>query len=293
MVYPEDDDEYLTRLEEIFYAKKIKWCGREFTDGSYSFDPELYDKVLSMPEPVLASDLATFLYTLTWLGNSLDPTKVVDPKARLQHFLDRRFKSKSPTSRKGKPLEGVHLSDFGSGETESSAFVKLKDTLHHAIRVAVPKKDMRLCLFTDASFDGCSIIVTQVDPAELHKPVLSTDQRHEIVFVTSHRWDEPQSRWHVSSLEAYLIIVALQSLDWLFLGRDLKIYMDHRNLAYTFNPEQTTPKTTLIRLQRWALIIQTQRYSIEPAIGKKCLHCLGEHWPRLLRRRFGQQLDGR
>ena len=283
LVYAEDDDEYLTRLEEIFaryeqyqvklaikkctfYAKKIKWCGREFTDGSYSFDPELYDKVLSMPEPVLASDLASFLYTLTWLGNSLDPTKVVDPKARLQRFLDRIFKSKSPTSRKGKLLEGVHLSDFGWGETESSAFAKLKDALHHAIRVAVPKKDMQLCLFTDASFEGCSIIVTQVDPAELHKPVL--DQRHEIVFVTSHRWTEPQSRWHVSSLEAYPIIFALQRLDWLFLGRHLKIYMDHRNLAYIFNPEQTTPKTTLMRLQRWALIIQAQRYSIEHIPGE-------------------------
>lgn len=40
-----------------------------------------------MPEPTLATDLASFLYTVTWLSNSLDPTRVVDSKAVLQTFL--------------------------------------------------------------------------------------------------------------------------------------------------------------------------------------------------------------
>ena len=106
LVFVGNDDEYLSRLEQIFaryeeynvklaikkctfYARKIKWCGREFENGRYSYDPDLYDKVLSMPEPTLATGPASFHHTVTWLGNSLNPTDVVGPKAVLQRLFGR------------------------------------------------------------------------------------------------------------------------------------------------------------------------------------------------------------
>ena len=125
------DDENLSRLEQIcaryeeynvklaikkctFYAGKIKWGGgREFENDRYSYDQDLYDKVLSMPKPALATDLASFLHTITWLGNSRNRTDVVGPKAVLQRFLDGIFKTQSQSSRKCKLLEGLALDDFG------------------------------------------------------------------------------------------------------------------------------------------------------------------------------------
>ena len=94
------------------------------------------------------------------------------------------------------------------------------------------------------------------------------EQKHEIIFMTTHRWDETEARWHISSQEAFPIVFALNRLDYLFVGRKINIFMDHKNLAYIFNPDKETPKTTLNRLQRWALIIQSRQYCIRHIAGE-------------------------
>ena len=165
------------------------------------------------------------------------------PKLCCSVFLDGIFKTRSQPNRKGKLLEGLVLDDFGWSDTERTAFSAIKHALHHAIWMAVPAPNTQLCLFTDASIEGCSIIiVTQVDPAALDKPVM--DQRHQIVLVTSHRWTDAQRRWHVSSLEAYPIIFALQRLDWLFQGRVSKSSWTIATWLF-FNPDSTSPVLAL------------------------------------------------
>lgn len=100
-------------------------------------------------------------------------------------------------------LVGVHIADCKWTEKEREAFKALKQCLYNAIRLAVPQKEKQLCLFTDASSTGCSIVVTQTDPTELDKPLL--EQKHEIVFITTHRWTDTELNWHVSSQEVYPI----------------------------------------------------------------------------------------
>ena len=287
LVWGEDETEYLDRLDEILgryethnvklnfpkcqlYKRKLVWGGRELSEDGYCYDPNFYDKVLETPEPELAIELHDFLFALGWIQDSLEPFGILEAKSILADFLSELFKSKTPNgkapSRKKKTLVGMKLKDFGWGTKQQKAFKKCLEIVHKAIRVAVPDKTKELCLFTDASTVGCSILVTQAEAQELSKPI--REQKHEIIFMTTHRWDETEARWHISSQEAFPIVFALNRLDYLFAGRKINIFMDHKNLAYIFNPDKETPKTTLNRLQRWALIIQSRQYCIRHIAGE-------------------------
>ncbi len=291
LVFGNTVDEFLDRLTLIleryekynvklnfakcqFFRRKIVWCGREFTEEGYSFDPKYYDKVLAIPTPELATELHSFVHSLQWIQTTLVPFGLLEAKGVLQDFLQKIFMIKTPKSTsKNKPagqkkryLAGVKLIDFGWSQREQEAFEKCKQIIHKAIRLAVPDPTQELCLFTDASSFGCSIIVTQSPAEELLKPL--REQQHAIVFLTTHKWTEAESRWHVSSQEAYPVIFALKRLDYLFAGRKLNIFMDHRNLEYILNPQKETSKTTLMRLQRWSLIIQSYQYCIRHISGE-------------------------
>ncbi|MFK7806887.1 MAG: RNase H-like domain-containing protein [Saprospiraceae bacterium] len=282
-----DENQYLQRLDDLlgryalwdvklnfakceFYAKKLTWCGREFSAKGYCYDAKYYDKVLDTPEPELATELHDFIFAVGWIQDSLEPFGVLEAKGLLMNFLNKCFEVKTPkgkkSSRKKKNLVGIKLREHGWGTVESDAFKKVLKTVHEAIKMAVPDPDKEFCLFTDASNTGCSIVVTQTDKEELSKPI--TEQSHQIVFLTTHKWTEQEVKWHISSQEAYPVVFALERLDYLFAGKRINIFMDHKNLIYIFEPEAATSKTTLMRLQRWALIIQSSNYCIRHISGE-------------------------
>jgi len=247
-----------------FFRTKILWCGRELTEGTWTFDPELYQKILDAPTPATAIELADFLFAITWLQNSL--FDILDAKALLNEFINVVYKRRNARTRKKKLLMGAKLSDHGWTEEHQAAYDHLKKRVAEAVRLAIPDPKKRLCLFTDASLQGCSILVTQTMLEELSKYV--KDQRHEIVFLTTHKWSDTEKRWHVSCQEAYPIVFSIQRLEYLFAGRKISIFTDHKNLAHIFEPDKETPKTTLARLQRWSLLLQAQSYKIEHIEGK-------------------------
>jgi hypothetical protein len=72
----------------------------------------------------------------------------------------------------------------------------------------------------------------------------------------------------VSCQEAFPIVFGFQRLEHLFAGRQVRVFTDHKNLAHIFEPSKETPKTTLARLQRWALLLQAQWYKIDHIDGK-------------------------
>ena len=286
LVFARNEDEYLDRLEQILqryekykvkqnlrkcelFRTKVVWCGREFYNGTYTFASKYYDKVLETPEPEYAVDLMSFLFSIQWLSISLDPLGILEAKGPLIEIIDRIYQVKNPKgSRKKKLLVGVKLKDFGWGIRESEAFKKCLQIIQKAIRLAIVDERKVMCLFTDASAsEGCAIIITQCSPEELEKPV--EEQRHELIFLTTHKWTKQEIRWHISSQECYPIIFAINRFDYIFAGRHVRIFMDHKNLKYILEPDKTTSKTTLMRLSRWALLIQSQRYTIYDIAGKE------------------------
>lgn len=281
LVFGATEDEFLSNLETVlhryknfnvklalnkchFFSKKILWCGRELCGGTWTFDPDHYKKILDAPTPETAVELADFLFAITWLQSSL--IGILEAKALLTDFVNNVYQKREAKTRKKKHLVGVKLVDYGWEVQHQTAYEHLKKCVAEAVRLAVPDRMKQLCLFTDASLQGCSILVTQVIHGELEKKV--RDQKHEIVFLTTHKWNDTEERWHVSCQEAYPIVFSIQRLDYLFAGRSIRIFTDHKNLAHIFEPSRETPKTTLARLQRWALLIQAQTYKIEHIEGK-------------------------
>jgi hypothetical protein len=182
-------------------------------------------------------------------------------------FLTKVFGEVSKNgSRKKLLLKGKKLSTYGWSDKEEEAYKGCMELLQQAVSFAVLDPRKKLCLFTDASQTGCSIVVTQTSSELVSSSVLDDD--HEIVFINAHVWNQAEANWHISSQEAYPIVMAIEKLQHLFAGRFLHIFTDHFNLETIFDPcTIINNKTALHRLARWALIIQSQQYSIKSIPG--------------------------
>ena len=93
LVYGADEDQYLTRLDEILgryeehnvklnfpkghvYRSKLVWGGRELSKNGYCYDPKFYDKGLETPEPVPAVELHDYIFRRGSFHRDQHPAKV-------------------------------------------------------------------------------------------------------------------------------------------------------------------------------------------------------------------------
>ncbi|KAH9090698.1 hypothetical protein LEN26_018867, partial [Aphanomyces euteiches] len=105
-----------------------------------------------------------------------------------------------------------------------------------------------MCLFTDASDTGWSIIVTQVLSFDADVPI--KDQQHQMLVCQSGMFTGAQLNWSMIEKEAYPIARACDKLNYLLMRPDgFRMYCDHENLIQ--------------KLTRWAAIIGGYRYVIE------------------------------
>ncbi|ETV69573.1 hypothetical protein H257_14705 [Aphanomyces astaci] len=102
--------------------------------------------------------------------------------------------------------------------------------------VSHPRDDATMCLFTNASDYGWSIVVTQVVGFDDDSPV--QEQRHELLYVSWGCLRAPSRRDVV------------------------KMYYDHKNLIHVFAPGEEWKAHTRGKLMRWAAIIGGYRYEI-------------------------------
>ncbi|POM74029.1 Hypothetical protein PHPALM_9063 [Phytophthora palmivora] len=92
--------------------------------------------------------------------------------------------------------------------------------------------DAELCVFTDASLFGFSIVVTQ------------------------------EVTWQQG--EAFPIVKACNDLEYLLLRpRGFRLFCDHANLIYIFAPHDELKKHVRDRLQRWAMRLRGLHYHVE------------------------------
>ena len=132
-------------------------------------------------------------------------------------------------------------------------------SLHHT------KPDYDRCLFTDASLESYSIVITQVHPEEFSKPL--PEQNHLPLAFFSRSFRGSSARWAIPEKEAFPIIDSIQRFDYLVIyDRKLRIFTDHRNLMFIFNQETTSvpyKQHTLDKLYRWSLKLTSLDYIIE------------------------------
>jgi hypothetical protein len=257
----EHDIKFNLKKCELF-TRRVKFCGRIFTTEGVQHDPDRIEALQAIPQPRTARDLQQFLMAAQWMSRSIpEYNKRVQC---LQDIFEQCMRDQP--SRKKSVARQVRLSRYGWAPGHALAFEQLKMAIVSCVRLAYPRKDMVQCMFTDASDDCASGMVTQIPIEDEEKPIQF--QRHEPLGFVGHRFNETEKNWSVAEKEGFAIKDTMQKLDYLLqMRKKFKLFCDHKNLVTIFSPRNVS-KPTAQKLQRWALDIQRFRYEIEHISGE-------------------------
>ncbi|TMW59220.1 hypothetical protein Poli38472_007365 [Pythium oligandrum] len=278
LLYAEDVDTYLEKLTELLgladtfgfklsatksqvYKREVKWCGKRISGDGVSHDPERIQALKEVPYPSNAGELQQFVCSTNWMRDSIiDYARVVRP---LQDKLDQALAKSSKRTKRAASAIPITLDD-----REKTAFDDVKDSLASAAMLVYPKQDAEMCLLTDASDIGWSVIVTQV--TKWNDQVGVEEQKHELLVCMSGTFTGAQKNWSVIEKEAYPIVTACDKLSYLLMRpRGFRMHCDHRNLIHVFAPSVEVKKHVRGKLLRWAMRLMEYRYTIEHIDGAK------------------------
>ena len=99
---------------------------------------------------------------------------------------------------------------------------------------------------------------------------------HEPLGFLSGSFKGSQLRWATVDKEGFAIVNTFRRLEYLLWG-GVRIFTDHRNLKYIFNPEEcvtTVTKAMAQRLENWKGVLGQYRYQIEHIPGER--NCWGD-----------------
>jgi len=169
-------------------------------------------------------------------------------------------------SRKEKALATFKLEWNNELET---AFRSLQNKISQAVSLAILDPEKVICVFTDSSLRFWSLFVTQIPYEDLHKDF--HDQNHEPIAIMQNNWSDTELKHHISELEAAPCVYAFERLDYLFYASKhaIRVYIDHKNIRYIFQPPKLLAKHVLGRLHRWGIKLAGFNYIIADIPGER------------------------
>ncbi|KAE8960197.1 hypothetical protein PR001_g30462, partial [Phytophthora rubi] len=248
----------LNMEKSSLFELEILWCGRYFSAAGVRHDPMRVDALSTLPLPATVADLQRFVFATNWLHDSLpDYTRVIAP---LHAKLEAEKKKIGKRNR-----NAVQVATQWSRE-ERDAFQDVVSLVRDSALMVHPDPDADLCVFTDASLSGFSIVVTQVRQWQFGVAVEQQD--HQLVICKGGMFKDSQLNWTVIEKEAYPIVKACNDLEYLLLRpKGFRLFCDHANLIYIFAPHDELKKHVRDRLQRWAMRLCGFHYRIEHISG--------------------------
>ena len=276
LLYGRNMDEYIVNLTKMLdklesagfklslkksepVKNEVKWCGRIIDKQGVRHDPARIQALTDLSYPKTARDVMQFLCASGWMRSSIvDYARIAEP---LNKKLQDVTKGMKKTKRVANGVK-IDLNKF-----EKDAYDTLKEAIVNTAALAFPKPDAKMCMFTDASDLGWSIIITQVlkwDPE-----ILAHEQEHELLHCASGIFTGAQVNWSIVEKECYPVAKACSTLDHLLMRPDgFTIYCDHRNLVHMFNPREDIKKHIRGKLLRWGLQMSQYRYKLEHVAGE-------------------------
>ena len=180
------------------------------------------------------------------------------------------------------------LEQVGWSTEQDQALQRIKDALVAMVPLKHPDPTKEVCWFTDASLDHWGAVVTQVPTADIGEPL--DEQQHEPLAFLSGKFVGAPSRWAIVEKEAFAIVESCKRLEYLLLREQgFRVFTDHRNLAYIFDPLATDSNMARYqadKLQRWAMTLTRFKYQIEHVAGEDNV------WGDLLSRWGATKSDG-
>ncbi|ETV83520.1 hypothetical protein H257_04234 [Aphanomyces astaci] len=162
-VYAAAVEEYVVSLE-FFFDRVAQYGGVDASsaDGVKKYH-ERIEHLCAIFYPTNAGELQQFVYPVSWQWDSMtECAQTVDP---LQQCLTKAFEGKG---KKKRIAFGVQLE---LTDAEKQAFDAVKSKLRSSVELSHPRDDATMCLFTDASDYGWSIVVTQVVGIRRRQPI--------------------------------------------------------------------------------------------------------------------------
>ena len=242
---------------------KVLWCGREISAEGIRFNPKLTAGLEHASLPATAGDLMHFLAALGWMQIAFPQyEKTIGPmQDLLNKCLDdprcRGRRTKQAASRV--TLEG----DYLITEEVLRSFNNAKELLRNQASLDHPRSGYNLQLFTDASDEFWSVMLSQTSEHDKDLPV--EKRHHRPLAFLSGRFRDSSSRWTIQEKETYAVIAAVKRLDYL-LDRPFDLYTDNRNLSCCLdNPPAN--KTVGGKIARWTQLLNSYRYSVHHLPG--------------------------
>lgn len=237
-----------------------------------SIPPRHFESLLGMSKPTKASELQQLHCATNWMRNSIpEYAKVIAPL----HTLMEDAYSKAGKRTK-QAVRKISLTNEW-GAIHDDAFTHIKSQLAASVKLAHPKPDHTMCLFTDASNTHWGAVLTKVPNAQRREEL--ERQHHEPLCFLSGAFKGASANWSVSEKEGFAIVESMCRLDYLIFGHTVSIYTDHANLVYMYDPFGRNPgisRQTASKLMRWAIKLSAFRFKIEsyPVKGTSGLTCL-------------------
>ncbi|KAH9142236.1 hypothetical protein AeRB84_013675, partial [Aphanomyces euteiches] len=214
--------------------------------------PETLQALIDMEPPKPGAELQQFLCATNWMRSNIPQySELVSPLTKL---LD--IAAKAAHWRKKTALKRVLLSSVGWCDDHVQVFDQVKSTLVKMVPLAHPDPAKMVCLYTDAN--------------DLSNPV--STQRHEPLAFLSGSFKGASERWPIVKKEAFAVVESCKRLEYLLVRDGFRLFTDHRNLEYMFNPFGTSAamaKYQAHKLQRLALTMSTFPYLVECVVGEE------------------------
>ena len=238
------------------FARGVQFCGRIISADGLQYHPRHYESVIAMRTPTMASEIQQFVCATDWMRISIPPysQRIAPLHQLLETFYTRAGK------RRKRPLRNLSLS-YSWGATHDSAFADIKQQIAASVKLAHPKSDHNMCLFTDASDTHWAAVLIQVPTEDEHKAV--NEQRHEPLCFLSGYFSGSSADWSVPEKEGFAIVESSCRLDYLIIGHEVNVFTDNANLVYLYDPYGQNPgisRQTASKLMRWAIKLSAFRY---------------------------------
>lgn len=251
------------------YTTSIRWCGKLVTPQGIEVDPCRKEALVNMPLPTVASDLMQFLNAAGWIRTHMPMFSTTT--SRLQDWLNSLLGGGRRTSRRARSIKLVWT------EERKKWFEQSKEMILHSVSQGHPNPEAEFCLFTDASDTHWGAVLVQIANFQVLEDVLA--QQVDPLAFLSGAFKGSQRNWSTVEKEAFAILEAVERLRYLLIRPNgFRIYTDHHNLVFMYGSSASRKLNVQARLDRWALKLQSYRFTIEHVPGVKNL------WADLLSR---------
>lgn len=226
------------------------------------FNPMNLSGMKDSSAPRNAGELCEYVHGVNGIPSSIPRfTERISP---LRQLLEVAY-AKANGIRKKKSIGKFALSILGWNDTHDQAFQDLQNQIQEATSMSHRDTNMVLCISTAASDKHWAVAATQCAQSELDMTV--TDQSHMPLDFLSGSFTEREEHWSTYEREAFAIVEAFRRLDYLLTcDMTTRVFTDHRNLLFAFNPiamEPSLGRHKVLKVVLWALFLSAFTYRIK------------------------------